>query len=90
MFPNSPFPREIGGAGFIRTPPPPPPPVVKPLRYCDFRTQEAAEYGNVGAVGLCNVFACVEVLEMFFCFGHGSVIMEALSSEGGHEDGGVE
>ncbi len=86
MFPNSPFPRDVATGGFMRSPPPPPPPVLKPLRYCEFRTQEASEYGGGGGdVGLCSVFACVEILEMFFCFGHGHVISEALAGEGGEE-----
>lgn len=48
------------------------PEVLKPLRYCEFRTDG----------GLCPIFACVDVLEMAFCFHHGKLIVAELQSEG--------
>ncbi len=58
--------------------PEPLPEVLKPLRYCQFR---------VGTEGVCDTFACAEVLEMAFCYHHAKVIVGELQNEGSPDVG---
>lgn len=48
------------------------PEVLKPLRYCEFRTAE----------GNCDTFACGDVLGMVFCYHHAKIILTELQKEG--------
>lgn len=55
--------------------------VLKPLRYCEFRTFDASEYGGSSNVDVCAVFASGELEGMSFCHQHGQVIALALEGE---------
>lgn len=68
IHPSSPFRQRVAEAI---------PEVLKPLRYCAFRT------GTEG--GMCDTFACAEVLEMAFCYQHAKVILHELQNEGSPE-----
>lgn len=56
------------------------PEVLKPLRYCEFRSTPAG-FGD-GPPNACAIFACAEVLEMAFCYQHTKLILAELSTEG--------
>ncbi len=60
------------------------PEVLKPLRYCEFRS---SEFGD-RSITVCAVFACAEVLEMAFCYQHAKLVLGELAQEGGAGDGG--
>ncbi len=51
---------------------PQPRPVLKPLVYCAFRSQEAAE---------CAVFAHEKIEKMAFCQRHAQMLHDALAKE---------
>ncbi len=63
--------------------PPALPVVLKPLRYCEFRTAEQAQYGETADVVLCAVFASEVIEQMCFCYQHGLIIQDALVKEHG-------
>jgi len=48
------------------------PEVLKPLKYCEFRTSNE---------GVCDTFACAVVLEMSLCFHHTNIIVAELQKE---------
>lgn len=54
------------------------PEVLKPLRYCEFRNPELHDR----PVSLCDTFACLDVLDMVFCYQHAKLILSELASEG--------
>jgi len=56
--------------------------VLKPLRYCQFRTA-TGEFGD-RRVDWCEVFACLVLEGMDFCEVHGNVIIAELEKEVGN------
>ncbi len=73
-----------GQAQFMAPVQVPLPRVIRPLRYCDFRSASQGEYGEMPEVTDCAVFASEEIDTMSFCFQHGQVIQAALVQEESH------
>ncbi len=55
------------------------PKVLKPLRFCEFRTKDA----QTSAVDGCAILACGEVEGMSLCYQHGPIIVDGLAKEMG-------